>query len=88
MPRPWLVLVSGEPGSGKTTLGRQLAGALRLPFLSRDDVRGGLYATAGLWTDDVHDHPPREAAVEAFVEILETAARLAAHWLEHRPEAV
>jgi predicted kinase len=70
------VLVTGEPGSGKTSLGLQLAGSLRVPFLSRDSVRGGLLATAGLWTDEIRSAPPREAAVEALVQIVETMARL------------
>ena len=52
--RPWLVMVTGEPGSGKSTLGRQLAEALHVPYLSRDDVRWGLRASASLWTNDMH----------------------------------
>ena len=57
VPRPWLVMVTGEPGSGKSTLGRELAGALRIPYLSRDDVRWGLYATAGLLSNDMQRAP-------------------------------
>lgn len=72
--RPLLVMVTGEPGSGKTTLGTTIADTLRLPFLSRDDVRGGQYATAGLWSNQVEAPVPREEAVEAFVRIIETAA--------------
>ncbi len=40
--RPLLVLVTGAPGSGKTTLARQLAAELRLPHLNRDEVFDGL----------------------------------------------
>lgn len=69
-------MVTGAPGSGKTSLGLQIAAALRIPFLSRDHVRGGLLATAGLWTNQLRDPSPREAAVEAFVAIVETTARL------------
>jgi predicted kinase len=69
-------MVTGAPGSGKTTLGRAIADALRLPFLSRDDVRGGQYATAGLWTNQIENPVSREAAVDAFVQIIETAAEL------------
>jgi predicted kinase len=72
--RPWLIVVTGEPGSGKTSLGLRLAGALRVPFLSRDAVRGGLLATAGLWTDEGRPLPPRAAAVEALLEIVERTA--------------
>jgi predicted kinase len=74
--RPWLVVVTGEPGSGKTSLGQRLAGALRVPFLSRDAVRGGLLATAGLWTDEGRPLPERDVAVETFVRIVERMAGL------------
>jgi hypothetical protein len=68
-------MVTGEPGSGKTSLGLQLAASLRVPFLSRDHIRGGLLATAGLWTNRLRDPaPPREAAIEAFVAVVETLA--------------
>ncbi|MDP1794000.1 MAG: hypothetical protein Q8K63_07655 [Acidimicrobiales bacterium] len=72
--KPLLVMVTGEPGSGKTTLGLELSRALRIPFLSRDHVRGGLLATAGLWTNQVGQPSPREAAVEAFIQIVEKTA--------------
>jgi predicted kinase len=74
--RPWLILVTGEPGSGKTSLGLRLAGALRVPFLSRDAVRGGLLATAGMWTDEGRPLPDRERAVEALLQIVERTAGL------------
>ena len=67
-------MVTGEPGSGKTTLGTALGLALRVPFLSRDHVRGGLLATAGLWTNDLEAPAPREAAVDVLVDIVEHVA--------------
>ena len=42
MPRPLLVLISGHPGSGKTTLGRALGDAMQLPHLNRDLLRAGM----------------------------------------------
>jgi predicted kinase len=69
-------MVTGAPGTGKTTLGLRLASALRVPFLSRDDIRGGLLATAGLWTNQIREPSHREDAVEALVEIVEASARL------------
>lgn len=74
--RPLLVLVTGEPGSGKSSLGRLVAGALRVPYLSRDDLRGGKLATAGLWTGSLRSPvPSRESAVDAVVGTVETLAR-------------
>lgn len=45
--RPMLVIVSGAPGSGKTTMGSRLGTELRLPHLNRDLVRDGLWMTDG-----------------------------------------
>jgi len=45
---PLLVVVSGVPGGGKTTLARRLAAELRLPHLNRDLVRDGIWATDGV----------------------------------------
>lgn len=66
-------MVTGEPGSGKTTLAQRIAHELRLPHIGRDAVRGGLLATAGLWTGELDGVPPRERAVDALVEIVEAA---------------
>jgi predicted kinase len=41
------VVVTGVPGSGKTTLGRALAQALEAPFLALDAIKERLYESSG-----------------------------------------
>ncbi|MBX3051473.1 MAG: ATP-binding protein [Caldilineaceae bacterium] len=47
MPRPVVVVVTGRPGSGKTTLAHRLAKALHCPLLSRDEFKEGYVRTQG-----------------------------------------
>jgi predicted kinase len=49
--RPLVVLiVTGPPASGKSTIGRELAAALRLPYLSKDLFKETLFDALG-WHD-------------------------------------
>lgn len=66
-------MVTGEPGVGKSTLAQVISRELRLPHLSRDAIRGGLLATAGLWAGELRVRQPREAAVDALVDTVEAA---------------
>ena len=54
-----LVVVSGAPGTGKSTIGTAVAGALRWPMLSLDPVKEALADALGLggedWSDRVGD---------------------------------
>ncbi len=50
MSTPFLVLISGPPGAGKTTLGTRLAQEVRLPFFHKDGLKELLFETLG-WSD-------------------------------------
>src|SRR5437762_2532008 len=49
---PLLVVVTGAPGSGKTTVARALAAELKLPLLAKDDVKEPLFDTLGVGDRD------------------------------------
>ena len=74
--RARIVLVTGAPGSGKSTLGAELARSLRIPFVARDDVRGGLFFTDGGWTPNPRRVPTSDEAVETLLQMIETTAGL------------
>ena len=44
---PLLVVVTGAPGSGKTTVARALAAELGLPLVAKDDVKEALFDALG-----------------------------------------
>lgn len=47
MPKPYLLVVTGRPGSGKTTFSRELGKQLFLPVISRDAIKEGYVHTFG-----------------------------------------
>ena len=50
MSMPLLIIVSGPPASGKTTLARQVARELGLPFIYKDGIKETLFDSLG-WQD-------------------------------------
>ncbi|MGW2378313.1 MULTISPECIES: AAA family ATPase [Kitasatospora] len=64
-----LIVLSGGPGSGKTTLAHALAGALGCPAVCRDELKEGLLH-AGTRSPNAD-----EAVRDAFFEVLDVLVR-------------
>lgn len=45
--RPTLIIVSGPPGAGKSTIGLRIATEFRLPLMSKDAIKESLFDTLG-----------------------------------------
>jgi predicted kinase len=63
--RPLLVVVTGMPSSGKTTVAEGLARQLRLPLIAKDEIKESLYESLG--TDDVSSSGRLGAAAYALI---------------------
>ncbi len=76
-----LVIVGGSPGTGKTTVARQLAGGLDVSVISSDDVRDELMPrTDRSHQDDLHAGRYSPERIEAvYAELLRRAAVLLEH---------
>ena len=51
--KPMCVIVTGRPGSGKTTFSKRLAKQLWLPTISRDEIKEGYVNTHGVKHDQL-----------------------------------
>jgi predicted kinase len=67
-------LVTGPPASGKTVLARRLAPALRMPLISKDELKVILYDTLG-WGGRERDRQVSDAAYALMYHLAETEMR-------------
>jgi predicted kinase len=67
---PLVVIVTGPPASGKTTLGARLAAELALPFISRDAFKELLFDQLG-WSDRDWSRKVGGASWELLYQVLD-----------------
>ena len=53
--KPKCIIVTGRPGSGKTSLSKRLAEQLWMPVISRDEIKEGYVNTHGVKHDGLTD---------------------------------
>jgi len=54
--KPKCIIITGRPGSGKTTLAKKLGERLWLPVISRDEIKEGYVNTCGVKHDQLPDN--------------------------------
>jgi predicted kinase len=69
MTLPTLAVVSGPPGSGKTTPAHEIARILGCPAVCRDEIKQGMaHATPGF--EPTPDDPLNQRTLAAFFDVL------------------
>lgn len=67
---PWLIIVTGRPAAGKSTLAKWLGGELSLPVLSKDGVKEILFDELG-WHDRERSRELGRASVAVLFHFAE-----------------
>jgi predicted kinase len=70
VPNPTLVVVSGPPGSGKTTLAHAIAQAVPCPAVCRDEIKEGMAHAQGPDFQGGHGDPLTRRTLPLFFEVL------------------
>jgi predicted kinase len=80
MTKPFVLIVTGPPSSGKTTLGRRIADDMRLPFIYKDGIKELLFDTLG-WSDRAWSKRLGAATYEILFHIAEAQLRAGASFV-------
>ena len=71
---PLLLIITGLPCTGKTTLGLRLAGELRLPFVHKDGIKELLFERIG-WRDRTYSKQLSLASYDVLYYFIESLLR-------------
>lgn len=74
MTKPFALIVTGPPSTGKTTLGLRIADEIRLPFIHKDGIKELLFDTLG-WSDRAWSKRLGAATYAILFHIVETELR-------------
>jgi predicted kinase len=74
MPFPTLIVVSGTPGSGKTTLAHEIARRIGCPAICRDEIKEGIVHAAG-GEQGEWGGPVSKRTVKAFYDTIDLLLR-------------
>ena len=78
-------MISGLPGSGKSTLGRELAAKLDLAFIDKDDILDQLFESRGVGDGEWRRALSRESdALLQSTAMASARAVIVSHWLGGR----
>ena len=74
MTKPLLLIISGPPCTGKTTLGKSLAQEFHLPFINKDGFKEILFDRLG-WSDRAWSKKLGVASMDILYSVLEAQLR-------------
>ncbi|WP_458122679.1 AAA family ATPase [Paenibacillus sp. Z3-2] len=69
MTKPYLIVVAGRPGAGKTTFSKELGNEIFMPVINRDQIKEGYLHTFGKSHDELPGEP-NITATEIFFDTL------------------
>jgi predicted kinase len=74
--QPTVILVSGMPASGKSTLAEQLAAALRIPFFTKDGIKELLFDAEDVGASEMDEETSERLGAQAMTVLYDIAQRM------------
>lgn len=74
MKHPWVIVFTGLPGTGKTTLSKQVSASLGIPLIAKDAIKEIMYDTIG-WSDKAFSGKLAQATFGIMEYVIEEQLR-------------